>query len=537
MTRSKRESADVDQPDLSGPGEVRPQRLAHSAQGMVATAHYAATDAAVQVLAEGGNAFDAAVTAAFALGVCEPAASGLGGQTLLLIHQSEPRVTLALDGSSRAPNRAVPGSLTRGEQLRGFQATTVPSTPAVLSYTLEKFGTISLARALEPAIELAQEGFLVSELFHGLTKRERKKLAKSSAGAIYLKNGGRPYPAGSVLRQPALATTLRRLASAGMEDFYQGEIARLIHADMEANEGLLQADDLARIPWPIERKPVATRFQNMRVVTCPPPGSGRVLIEMLHLVEQFPEKLWNPDTPEGALLLAEIMRRGAIDRRDRPFDPEFYAQLDERQMRSLDYAKLAAGQIKKRIRTRGETTHLSVMDRFGNSVGLTQSIERVFGSFTVTPELGFLYNNYMSAFEYEDISHPHYMRPNAAPWASVAPTIVFRGRKPSLVIGSPGSERIVTAILQVLLRLRDHSPYEAVAAARMHCSITGKVSLEASRFRDDIPPLLRKRGFEVDERDPFSFYLGCVQLVQRDRRGFIGVADPRRDGSAGGPRA
>jgi gamma-glutamyltranspeptidase/glutathione hydrolase len=143
----------------------------------------------------------------------------------------------------------------------------------------------------------------------------------------------------------------------------------------------------------------------------------------------------------------------------------------------------------------------------------------------------------MLAFEYGDIAHPYSMRPNASPWASVAPTIVFRGPRPWLAIGSPGSERIISAIMQVLLRLLTHRPYDAVAAPRLHCSVDGRVSLEASRFRDDIPAALERHGFTVDRRDAYSFYLGCVQLVLRERRGFVGVADPRRDGSAGGPHA
>jgi gamma-glutamyltranspeptidase/glutathione hydrolase len=141
----------------------------------------------------------------------------------------------------------------------------------------------------------------------------------------------------------------------------------------------------------------------------------------------------------------------------------------------------------------------------------------------------------MSAFEYDDISHPYYLRPNASPWASVAPTIVLRGRRPWLAIGSPGSERITPSIVQVLLRLTTHSPFEAVDAPRLHCSIDGEVSLEASRMRDDIPKMLRRHGFEIREREPYAFYLGCVQLVLRERKGFVGVADPRRDGSAAGP--
>jgi gamma-glutamyltranspeptidase/glutathione hydrolase len=504
---------------------------------MVATAHWCATEAAARVLGEGGNAVDAAVTAAFALGVCEPQASGLGGQTMMLVHTAEPRRIFALDGSSRAPHRALPRSLRARERRRGHRATTVPSTPAVLDYALETYGTLPRERVLAPAIELAAAGYEVSALQAGLQRRELRSLRRHGGGALLLRDGTRAHRSGMLLRQPALAATLQRMARVGVGDFYTGEIARRIHDDMEAQGGLLRLDDLAQVPRPIERRPLATRFRNMRVVTFPEPGAGRVLIEMLHLMDEFPDKLWDADSPRGAVLLAEVMRRAALDRRDRPFDPAFYPQLEDKRMLSRDYARQVARRIRPGLRTRGETTHLSVMDRYGNAVGLTQSIEGVFGSCAATPELGFLYNNYMSGFEYEDITHPYYMRPNAVPWASVAPTLVFRGQRPWLVIGSPGSERIVTAVLQVLLRLQRQSDFDAVEAPRLHCSADGRVSLEAPRFRDDVERALHARGFEIDAREDYSFYMGCVALVQRERRGFSGVADPRRDGSAQGPPA
>jgi gamma-glutamyltranspeptidase/glutathione hydrolase len=233
--------------------------------------------------------------------------------------------------------------------------------------------------------------------------------------------------------------------------------------------------------------------------------------------------------------LAHVIRQAFRDRRDRPFEPNFYAQIPHKKMLSNEYARMMARRFRKRILTGGETTHLSVMDKYGNVVALTQSIERVYGACVATPDLGFLYNNYMLAFEDKDIRHPYYLRPNAVPWASVAPTIVFKEQIPWLAIGSPGSERIVSSIVQVLLRLKRHSPFEAVDAPRLHCSLDRTVSLEAGRMRDDIQELLIKQGFQLDVRDPYSFYLGCVQLVMRQGDTFIGVADPRRDGAAGGP--
>ena len=543
MRKEGPQSVDTDLLELSSPREFRPQRVAACAGGMIATAHYRATEVGAKILADGGNAIDAAVAAAFALGVAEPAASGLGGQTMMLIHIADSRQTIALDGSSRAPNRATPELFqAKANRLRGHVATTVPSTPAVLDYALRKFGKLQLSYVLRAAIELAEKGYEVSRLQNSLTQRELKHLKANTAGPLFLKLGSRPYPTGAKFRQPVLAATLRRLAEVGVEDFYRGRIAELIHEDMQVNDGLVQLDDLAQVPWPVERRPLPCRYQNLRLLTFPPPGAGRTLVEMLHILENIPERLRDPDTPRGAVVLAEVIRQAFLDRRDRPFDPTYYQQIADKTMLSVDYASRVASRIRRRLKTKttlpkssGETTHLSVMDRDGNAVALTQSIERVYGSFAASPELGFLYNNYMSAFDYDDISHPYYLRPNAVPWASVAPTIVFRGRRPWLVIGSPGSERITPSILQVLLRLGKQSAYDAVAAPRLHCALDGTVSLEASRMRSDIPKRLAEKGFVIRERDPYSFYLGCVQLVMRERDTFIGVADPRRDGAAGGP--
>ncbi|MHC4600771.1 MAG: gamma-glutamyltransferase family protein, partial [Planctomycetota bacterium] len=475
-----------------------PQRIAVSPAGMVATAHPGATKAGTRMLEEGGNAVDAAVASAFALGVCEPAASGLGGQTMMTIHLAKERHTFALDGSSRAPNRATIERLTASERLRGHGASTVPSTPAVLRYALERYGTFKLARILEPAIELAQQGFEVTPLLSSLMKQQKKKLQAGNGAGIFLMDGRKPYPAGSILKQPALADTIRRLAKKGVKDFYSGRIAKAIHGDMVRNEGLIRRDDLAQVPRPIERRPVTARYRDARFMTFPPPGAGRTLVEMLNIYGNAPARLRNPDTAEGAVFLAQTIQRASRDRQDRPFDPEFYPQIRARRMLSPEYAKkIARGFCRRLDGDRGETTHLSVMDGARNAVALTQSIERVFGSCVLTEELGFLYNNYMSAFEYEELSHPYFLRPNAVPWASVAPTIGLRGKTPVLVIGSPGSERITPAILQVILRLPKGSPLEAVNAPRIHCGLDGTVSLEASRMRDDIPRALLRNGFTL----------------------------------------
>ena len=517
---------------------IEPQRVANSQRGMVATAHAGATAAGVAALEAGGNAVDAAVAAALALGVCEPAASGLGGQTMMLVHLVDGNRTLALDGSSRAPNLATVGAYDnfKRERRRGHRATTVPSSPAVYDYALGRYGRLTPEEVLQPAIRLAEEGYLVSELQAHLGRREAKHLRRCPGAALlFLRQGRLAYRKGDTFTQPVLAQTLRRLADVGFEDFYLGEIAQKITADMDDNGGFVRADDLAQIPQPIERDTLRGRFHGSRVHTMPPPSAGRTLIEMMNVYQAFPADVRDLDTPSGAVLFAETIRQAFRDRQDRPYDPAIYPQVDQEKMLSPRYARVLAAQMRQTYLGNGETTHLSVMDADGNAVALTQSIENVYGACAASAELGFLYNNYINAYEHHDVSHPYYLRPNAVPWASVAPTLVFQGDQCQLAIGSPGSERIAPAVLQVMIRLRKRSPLAAVEAPRLHCSLDGKVSLEAPRMSSQIPAALAQAGFEVDRREAYSFYMGCVQLVMRQGNSFVGVADPRRDGAAAGP--
>ena len=520
---------------------IYPQRVGVSNKSMVSTAHYEATNAGEEILKDGGNAFDAAVASAFALGVCEPAASGLGGQTMVVLHDAKTGNKIFLDGSSRAPHRIEPGKLTKKDIRKGYLATTVPSTPAVLTYLLNTYGTKTLEEVLQPAIRLAEKGYRVSSLQYFLTRREIDKLREGNASKFFLKVGRHPYRVGERFKQPVLAETLKRIAKHGIEDFYQGEIAQKIHDDMERNGGLIRDDDLAQIPWPVERRPVSTNFCGKRFFTTSPPGAGLMLIETLNVMEEFTEHHRDPDSPEGALVLAEILKKANIDRMQNPIEPNLYHQQMDGELDVIEseYAQDVAQTIQEKIEGEGETTHLSAMDAEGNMVSLTQSIERVYGSFCASPELGFLYNNYMMTFNFDDKTHPHYLRPGAVPWATVSPAIGMAGNQPYIAIGSPGSERIVSAIVQVLLRLEmGATPYDAVQAPRLHASAKGRVSIEHSRMRNDIPPLLAKQGFEMDLRDPYAFYMGCVQMVMNDlnKVELIGVADPRRDGSAAGPR-
>ena len=524
--------------------------IASSHLGMVSTASSVATEAGIRMLQEGGNAVDAAVAAAFALGVSEPQASGLGGQTMALIYLDEGQKLIAVDGSSRAPFGIDPMKTPDKPTKVGLKASTLPSTPATLGYLLETYGKLPLNKVLEPAVEVAREGVRVTSLMHRLIKRETEQLSRDLLASERFLREGLPLATGDILIQPELASCMERLSREGWRDFYQGEVAEGIIEDMAAREGLLSRVDLAQIPIPLERPVLKGRYRKFGLATFPPPGAGRALVEILNILETFDPGEIRLDLPEANVILAHVFMNALRDRDKRPVDPDIYAQSRRKRMVDKRYAERIAERIRKVMGllppdppappTAGETTHLSAADADGNVVGITQSIELVFGSKRTNPTSGFFYNNYMTTFDYKDMTHPYYLLPGASPWSSVAPTLLFKKGKPWLTLGSPGSERIATALAQVITRVVDAgiSLDKAIEAPRLHASMSGKILIEKSRFDQSFLDALEGAGFVLTKRGAYSFYLGCVQAIKLPltrKELFIGVADPRRDGIAKGP--
>lgn len=525
------------------------KKTAIGEKGMAASAHPLATEAAVAMLRQGGNAVDAACACSLALGVCEPQASGLGGQTMILLHTG--KKTIAIDGSSRAPSLAHVNAVYKPDRAHGYRATTIPSTLATIGYAHRRYGSMAWRKIVAPAIALAEEGYPISELQHRLQEREAKffKKVESRSGATYFLDDGKPYSVGTVFKQPDLAKLLKKIADKGPEEFYTGVTAKRIDADMRENGGLLRADDLALIPWPIERKPLKGNFHRLRIQTMPPPGAGRPFIFILGMLGAIPAARLNRLKIKKARLLVEVFRKAFLERVGRPFDPNFYLQIPSEKMLRASFAHECIRKIAKSVdptipirasedEEPGETTHLSVMDNMGMAVSLTQSIERVYGSKAAAQGLGFLYNNYLMDFEYKEPGHPFYLRPNAHPWATVAPTIVFYRKEPWIAMGSPGSERSLSAMAQFLERIvnKNENIGAAMRAPRIHCSLGGKVSIEAERFDPDLIHSLERRGYRMDLRKPYSFYMGAIHAVlkKHTNQGFQGVAEVRRDGTAEG---
>jgi gamma-glutamyltranspeptidase/glutathione hydrolase len=497
---------------------------------MITTAHYLASEAGGEMLSNGGNAIDAAVAASLALGVCEPAGSGLGGMAMAVVHMADSGRTFTLPSPCRAPALATPEAVKDGKRYRGYAAAAVPGNAAALEHLLQHYGTLPLAEIIQPAIRIAEEGFSQTGLQHHLIHHYKKALHNGNTGTLFLDGSGEPHPRGHLIRQPQLASTLQQIAHCGLTDFYRGDIADTIARDMEQNSGFIRLKDLQQFPAPIEGTPLRGEFIGGQVHTMGPPGGGIALIEMLNLQRAAKNTLIDPDRVEGIVPLARVIRKARKDRRKYRLKIEANGIGLAEKYLSAAYAEESAEELFND--TTGETSHINVMDRFGNAIAMTQSIERSFGAAVMSEELGFLYNGFMRVFKVENQRHPYYLLPGAMARSNATPTLVLRDGTPWIAIGSTGSERITSGIFEVLLRLASHSPFEAVHAPRLHCTPEGLVMLEAERFPAEAVDELRGAGYEIKELDAYDFSMGGLQLIVRNRGQFSGVSEPRRDGAA-----
>ena len=271
---------------------TKDKKCSTAKSGMVSTAFPDATKAGVEMLKKGGNAVDAACASALAIGVCEPQASGIGGQSMAIIHVDGK--TLAVDGSSRAPSLAhISAFRNKSFSRLGYKASTVPSTVATLGYLNERYGRLDWSTIVKPSIRIAKRGYRVTKLQHELQEKNLENFfkVKSKSGAKYfLKDGEVPYEIGDLFVQDDLANTLEQLASYGFRSFYHGLIANLIDKDMRFNNGFLRKEDLAFIPLPIERKIISRRYRGIRVSTVPPPAAGHTMLLVLMMLSNLPSK-------------------------------------------------------------------------------------------------------------------------------------------------------------------------------------------------------------------------------------------------------
>jgi gamma-glutamyltranspeptidase/glutathione hydrolase len=483
-------------------------------RGVVVTAHPDASEAGRRAFAAGGNAVDAAIAAAWALAVCEPSGSGLGGQTVLVLHVNGR--TLAVDGHSRAPAAVSVEALTRSQQSAGHRASTVPTTPATLAYVHERWGELPAERVLEPAITLAESGYRVSRLQHRQAQWCQSALAATPSGARFLRTR-QPYKPDEVFVQAELGACLRRMVEAGVADFYGGEIARSIDRDMRRNGGLLTLADLEAVEPPIEREPLVGPYRGHTVLTMPPPGGGPQLLHALATLDELDPAGWRGEQDGWYLAIGRAVRRAFRNRERahrRPVRPE----------------PVLHGVGRERD---GETTHLCAADSDGNVVSLTQSIQSLFGAKVANPEFGFLYNNYLTTCPRR--RHAHRLAGGCSARSNAAPTLIFSDGcdSPTIALGAAGSRRIISSLVHVVSGVIDRGLQldEAVAGPRIHPRSRASVWLERPAAGSGLVERLTRRYGEVQIRSEHSYAMGAVQALQIETSGMAGAADPRRDGT------
>ncbi|HEY2460889.1 MAG TPA: gamma-glutamyltransferase [Candidatus Acidoferrum sp.] len=555
-----------------------PKQAVRGAHGMVATDEVLGSQAGVEILKRGGNAVDAAVAVAFALAVVEPAAGNIGGGGFMLVRLADGRTSF-FDYREVAPGKATrnmyvgaDGKLDPEASTIGFRSVAVPGTVAGLALALKTYGTMKLAEVLAPAIRLADSGFVVSAKLARQLGDERAGLERFPGSRRIFLRDGQLLHAGDTFKQPELAATLKRIAKNGPEEFYRGETARMLAADMERAGGLVTMDDLASYE-PKVREVLRGKYESgghsWEVVTSPPPSSGGVaILEALNMLRDVPLKDW--EDVESVHMVAETMRRVFADRAAYLADPDF-AKVPVAGLTSTCYAKemeatIDAGHASSSKTVKAgnphacgvaaaenaptnvsglsegpHTTHFSVVDAAGNAVASTYTLNNGYGS-KVTCSAGFLLNDEMDDFTTQPgqpnalfgliQSDANAIAPGHRPLSSMTPTILLRDGKLSFVTGSPGGPTIISAtLLSVINWMRLGMDAQAsINAPRFHHQWLPDQILMEEDFPASMEAALRARGFNIKRRG----HIGLVNAIGIDAKSGerMGAADPRDGGSA-----
>jgi gamma-glutamyltranspeptidase/glutathione hydrolase len=510
----------------------------------------------LRVLQQGGNAIDAAITAAAVLSVVEPTMNGVGGDLFAIVYHAKTKRVRGLNASGRAPAAATPEEFRRRKldeiPYRGVLSVSVPGVVDGWHELLSTSGTLSLAKALEPAIGYARDGYAVSEIIAEQWKAEEKTLAQDPAAAATFLPGGRAPAAGEVFRNPNLAATLETIARGGRDAFYRGPIAAAIAADMKARGGLLAAADLAahKSSWVT---PLSTNYRGYDVLELPPNTQGVVALEMLNILEGFDVKALGHNSAAYLHLLVEAKRIAFADRAAwlGDFDavpPDVLARIHSKayaaeRRREIDPSKAAASYAPLSIGARapsspepppakGDTIYQTVADREGNVVSLIQSIFESFGAGIVAGNTGITLHNRGSLFTLQ-AGHPNLLAPGKRPFHTLVPAMVLKENRPWLSFGVMGGDMQAQGHVQVLLNLIDFgmNVQEAGEAARFRHSAAG-LALE-SLIAADARAGLTSRGHSIITT-PGVF--GGFQGILFDLKTgvMMGGSDPRKDGQAVG---
>jgi gamma-glutamyltranspeptidase/glutathione hydrolase len=531
------------------------------ANGMVSSQNAHASEVGAQVLADGGNAVDAAVAVGFALAVTLPRAGNLGGGGFMLVHDAAADETVAIDYREAAPRRAnrdmfldEDGNVDPERARFSHLSAGVPGTVAGLWRAHRDYGTLPWKRVVEPAIRLARDGFEVTYDLAGLLASRKERMCRLEAACRYFyKPGGEPYQPGERLMQPDLADTLQLIAEEGPDTFYKGAIADKIVAEMGRGGGFVDAESLAAYE-PVVRDPARGTYRGYEVLTMPPPSSGGIhVVQMLNILENFPVAEFGSGSADAIHVLAETARLAYADRSKHLGDPDYYDVPADWLMSKAYARQLAATIDMKRARPSSEvapgvppayespdTTHFSVMDRDGNVVSNTTTLNFSFGSGIAVAGAGFLLNNEMDDFSAKAGvpnafgllgGEANEIERGKRPLSSMTPLIVLDDGDVWFATGSPGGSRIITTVLQMVVNVIDHGMNiaEAEAAPRMHHQWYPDVLQLESGFSPDTIRILEARGHEIAAT---QWSMGSLQTVAFKDGVFRGSSDPRRPNAA-----
>jgi len=554
----------------------------HAAHGIVVSFHELASEAGVEIMQAGGNAVDAAVATGFALAVVHSPAGNIGGGGFMLIRMADGQ-THFLDYREKAPAAATrdmyldaQGNVIEGASEIGYKASGVPGSVAGMVYAQRKWGKLSLKQDMAPAIRLAREGYALT--WDEARAMHDKYLAQFPESHRVFQRNGDYYKAGEVFRQPDLARTLERIA-ADPDDFYHGAMAREIAAAMQKGGGLITADDLAHYEVK-EREPIRGSYRGYEVISSPPPSSGGVvLIESLNILEGFDLGKLGDRSAQSMHLTLEAFRRAFFDRAEFLGDPDFtkipVAQLIDKKYaaawrETIEPGHASVSKDLKRpavfaqletyasthppetpAREGNNTTHYSVMDADGNAVAVTTTINSWFGSRVTVDGLGFLMNDEMDDFSSKPgvpngdgliQGEANAIGPGKRPLSSMTPTIVVHDGKTVLVLGSPGSSKIITTVANVLMGVVDYGMniQEAVNAPRFHQQWLPDVVNVEKWFSPDTLAALRAMGYNIEVGLHYGSFVEnywsdaeCIAVdpASGDR---LGASDDRNNGKAVG---
>lgn len=560
---------------VSAVATAAPMRPVHAPHAMVASVHELASSAGVQIMQAGGNAIDAAVATGFALAVVHPQAGNIGGGGFMLIRTADGTAHF-IDYREKAPAAATEnmyldaqGDVIPNASLVGYKAVGVPGSVAGLAYAQKKYGKLSLAQVMAPAIKLARDGFPLA--WEDARDLEDEDLAKFPASRRIFQRDGKFYRPGEVFRQPELAHTLERIAR-NPDDFYHGDMAREIAADVAKGGGLITAADLATYEVK-EREPIRGTYRGYDVLSAPPPSSGGVaLVEILNILEGYDLAKAGNRSGESIHLTAEAFRRAFFDRAEFLGDPDFakipVAQLIDKRYaagwrESIDPTHASVSKDLRRpaifneleryanlhplemsaVREPENTTHYSVVDSEGTAVSVTTTLNDTLGSRVTVEGLGFLLNDEMDDFAskqgvpnvYGLIQGPaNAIGPGKRPLSAMTPTIVTKDGKLFLVLGSPGGPTIITTVANILMGVVDYGMdiQEAVNAPRFHHQWLPDEIMIEDRISPDTQAILRNRGHKLAVRHLWGDgECIAIDLKSGER---LGASDGRNNGKAVG---